>query len=152
MSPSWVAPCYVYRSRKCSPGLKISLAAARQEMFFFGGEGGGQGEGMVDIFRKFRDFAAVKSPRFFTKLCPRPWTRDFDNSKTFDHYEDWGQCIHGQVRSILSFMRSLTLIEEHNIIIFSLSTHSTFSLPCKMHPRNESFHSPELTRIRLCYM
>ena len=36
-----------------------------------------------------------------------------------------------QVRSILSFMQSLTLIEEHNIIIFFFRTHSTFSLPCK---------------------
>ena len=31
-----------------------------------GGVGGGPG-----IYRKFRDFAAVKSLRFLTKLCPR---------------------------------------------------------------------------------
>ena len=29
--------------------------------------GGGAGGG---IYRKFRDFAVVKSPRFLTKLCP----------------------------------------------------------------------------------
>ena len=63
--------------------------------------------------RKFHDFAAIKIPRFLPKLCSRPKPRDIDNSKTFDHLD---QCIHVQVRSILSFMQSLTLIEEHNYI------------------------------------
>ena len=76
-TPSWVAPCYVYRSRKCSPGLKIPLAAARQE------------KGLCGIFRKFRDFAAVKSPRFLTKLCPRPWPRDFDKAKRSTIMKTW---------------------------------------------------------------
>ena len=88
MNPSLVGPCYVYHFQKFSPALKIPLAAALQERLFFvcvccGRGVGGRGKG--NILRKFRDFAAVKSPRFLPILCPRPKPRDIDNSKTFNH-------------------------------------------------------------------
>ena len=60
-----------------------------------------------------------------TKTVSSPLeSRDIDNSKTFDHL---AQCIHVQVRSILSFMQSLALIEEHNYIFlpYTLNCQST---------------------------
>ena len=129
MSPSWVAPCYVYCSQKFSPGRKIPLAAARQERVWWGGGGRGEGRYFANVSR----FRSGQESQILTKtvsppLAPRhrqqqkvrPWC-----------YEDLDQCIHVQVHSILSFMQSLTLIEDHNIIIFFFRTHSTFTLLCK---------------------
>ena len=67
-------------------------------------------------------------------------------------------------------MQSLALIEEHNDIFlpYTLNFQSTVQNVATVfqsyndrewllergivHPRNASFHPPELTRIRLCYM
>ena len=128
MSPSWVAPCYVYCSRKYSPGLKIPLAVARQERVWSGGRGGGGG-----YFAKVSRLRSGQESKILTKTVFPPLApqhRQQQNVRPWC-YEHLDQCIHVQVRSILSFMQSLTLIEDHNVIIFFFRTHSTFSLLCR---------------------
>ena len=132
MSPSWVAPCYVYCSRKFSPGLKIPLAAARQGKVWSAQGAGG------DISRKFRRFPSDQK-QILTKNVSPPLTprhRQQQNVRPWC-YEDLDQCIHVQVRSILSFMQSFTLIEDHNVIFF-FRTHSAFSLLCNTLPQHFS--------------
>ena len=126
MSPSWVAPCYVYRTRKCSPGLKIPWRPPGKKGLAWRGGGGGYFS-KVSRFRSGQESQILNktvspplAPRHRQQQNVRPWC-----------YEHLDQCIHVQVRSILSFMQSLTLTEEHNIITFFFRTHSTFSLPSK---------------------
>ena len=114
MSPSWVAPCYVYRFQTFSSALKIPLAAARQESFFFGG-GGGAGR---EYFAKVSRFRSGQESQILTKTVSPPQASLQQQNVRPWCYEDLDQCIHVQVRSILSFMQSLTLIEERYYYIF----------------------------------
>ena len=117
MSPSWVAPCYVYGTRKC-----------RQAREGLRGWGGGGYFSNVSRFRSGQESQILNktvspplAPRHRQQQNVRPWC-----------YEHLDQCIHVQVRRIHSFMQSfLTPIEEHHIITFFFRTHSTCSLPCK---------------------
>ena len=125
MSPSWVAPGYVYRTE--SVPLDLRFRSGRQAREGLRGGGGGYFS-KVSRFRSGQVFQILNktvspplSPRHRQQQNVRPWC-----------YEHFDQCIHVQVRGVLSFMQSfLTLIEEHHIITFFFRTHSTFSLPCK---------------------
>ena len=64
MSPCWVAPCNVYRFRKCSPGLKIPLAAARQERVCRWGGGG--------YFSKVSRFRSGQESQILNKTVSPP--------------------------------------------------------------------------------
>ena len=129
MSPSWVAPCYVYRTRMCSLGLKIPWRLPGKKGFA-GVEGAVWAGG---YFSKVSRFRSGKESQILNKTVSPPLAPRHRQQQNFRPwcYEHLDQCILVQVRSILSFMQSLTLIEEHNIITFFFRTHSTFSLPCK---------------------
>ena len=104
MSPSWVAPCYVYRSRKFSPGLKILLAAARQDRVW--------GEFFCESFAISH---WSRGPDSYQNCVPAPdpatSTRARRSTMMLWRLGSVHTC------SILSFMQSLTLIEKH-IFIF----------------------------------
>ena len=83
-------------------------------------KGFAEGGGAARYLSKVSRFRSDQESQILNKTVSPILAPRLRQSKTFDHYEDLDQCIHVQVRSILSFMQSLTLIEEHNIIILLL--------------------------------
>ena len=126
MSPNWVVPCYVPLSRKFSPGLKILLAAARQERVWGG------------IFQvaKVSRFRSGQESQILTKTVSPPLAprhRQQQNVRPYDAMKTW---------YVVSFHSCSLWHWLKNIIIFFFRTHSTFSLPCKTLRQYVSHMSP----------
>ena len=115
MNPSWVAPCYVYRSQKFSPGLKILLAAASGGIFC----------------ASFAISQRSRVPDSYQNCVPTPNPATSTTAKHSNKLLWRLGSVYTCISSILSFMQSLGVLSVVNKVFDRDQLHSNQTNPHK---------------------